>query len=170
MLDALFQHLGILLDFDGKLLSGFWDVEALDEVSEEYLRNLKIGYRAKTLIKQAQPFRNDLLDEFTLRELPSFELRKRLLSLYGVGPASVGYLLFEVFKRYDELDYISPWEQKIYSRVLFNKEIIPQDVILSHIEQRWGSWKMLAMHYLFEDLFWRRKTDSIPWLEELIRL
>jgi len=29
---------------------------------------------------------------------------------------------------------------------------------------------MLAAHYLFEDLFWQRKTQKIPWLEDLIRL
>lgn len=170
MLDALFRNLGAPLDFDGQHLSSFWKVEALDEVSEEYLRTLKLGYRAITLKRQAIPFRNGLLDEFALRRLPSSELRGNLLSLYGVGPASVGYLMFEVFKRYDTLDYISPWEQKIYSRVLFEKDIVPQEEILSHAEQRWGSWKMLALHYVFEDLFWRRRTESLPWLEDLIRL
>jgi len=79
-------------------------------------------------------------------------------------------LMFEVFKRYDVLDYISPWEQKIYSRLLFNKESVDVNKILSEITERWGKWKMLAIHYVFEDLFWQRKNEEIPWLEELIRL
>jgi hypothetical protein len=29
---------------------------------------------------------------------------------------------------------------------------------------------MLAAHYLFEDLFWRRRNEPAEWLEELIRL
>jgi hypothetical protein len=29
---------------------------------------------------------------------------------------------------------------------------------------------MLAAHYLFEDLIWQRKNQSIPRLEDLIRL
>jgi hypothetical protein len=29
---------------------------------------------------------------------------------------------------------------------------------------------MLAAHYLFEDLFWRRKNEPVEWLEKLIRL
>jgi hypothetical protein len=42
--------------------------------------------------------------------------------------------------------------------------------ILAYAAQRWGRWKMLATHYLFEDLFWQRKNQSILWLEDLIRL
>jgi 3-methyladenine DNA glycosylase/8-oxoguanine DNA glycosylase len=78
--------------------------------------------------------------------------------------------MFEVFKRYDALDYISPWEQKIYSRLLFHRELVDKEVILDEVNARWGEWKMLAMHYIFEDLFWQRKTQHIAWLEELIRL
>ena len=29
---------------------------------------------------------------------------------------------------------------------------------------------MLAVHYIWEDLFWQRRNTSIPWLEKLIRL
>jgi hypothetical protein len=42
--------------------------------------------------------------------------------------------------------------------------------ILAYAAQRWGKWKMLAVHDLFEDLFWQRKNQSIPGLEDLIRL
>jgi len=27
-----------------------------------------------------------------------------------------------------------------------------------------------AVHYFWEDLYWRRKTEPVPWLEALIRL
>ena len=39
------------------------------------------------------------------------------MALYGVGPASVWYILSDVFHHLDELNHISPWEQKIYSKV-----------------------------------------------------
>jgi 3-methyladenine DNA glycosylase/8-oxoguanine DNA glycosylase len=93
-----------------------------------------------------------------------------LLDIYGVGPASVWYLLFGQFKRYDAFEYISPWEQKIYARILFNAEQAAPSAILNEVERRWGRWKMLAAHLLFEDLFWQRKHAPVPWLEELIRL
>lgn len=77
--------------------------------------------------------------------------------------------MFEVFHRYDAFEHISPWEQRIYSRLLFDEALVPAERILAEVERRWGRWKMLAAHYLFEDLFWRRRHEPAPWLEELIR-
>jgi len=38
-------------------------------------------------------------------------------------------------------------------------------------QKRWGRWKRLATHYLWEDIFWQRKEGrKIPWLEKEIRL
>lgn len=170
MLENLFQAYGLKIQFDEKTLSGFWSPKSIHEASEEELRALKLGYRAKTFKRQAEVFASGEMDEIELRSLPSNDLKARLLTLYGIGPASVWYLLFEVFKRYDAFDYISPWEQKIYSRILFNEELVDTTKILQEVDARWGKWKMLAAHYIFEDLFWQRKTQHIPWLEALIRL
>ncbi|OIN87807.1 MAG: hypothetical protein AUJ50_02510 [Candidatus Aenigmarchaeota archaeon CG1_02_38_14] len=79
-------------------------------------------------------------------------------------------MLFEVFHRYDALDYISPWEQKIYSKILFDKELAESKKILDFLNQKYGKYKMLAAHCLFTDLFWRHKKKKINWLEKEIRL
>lgn len=170
MLESLFKAYGSTVSFDGKELSAFWPPEAIEQTTEEHLRSLKVGYRAKTFKRQAHPFACDEIDEFHLRSLPTDALKSILLELYGVGPASVWYLLFEVFKRYDAFEYISPWEQRIFSRLLFDQELVDGQAILDEVNRRWGKWKMLAAHYLFEDLFWQRQTQPIPWLEALIRL
>ena len=44
------------------------------------------------------------------------------------------------------------------------------DLLLQTFEQRFGKYKMLAVHYIWEDLFWRRKHEHVEWLEKLIRL
>ncbi len=170
MLDNLFRAYGTLLHFDGQALYGFWPPEALDAAPEEDLRALKVGYRARSLKRISNQLARGELDPKTLRRLPNGELKQELLKLYGVGPATVWYLMFGVFHRYDAFDHISPWEQKIYSRLLFDREWVPAEQILAEVERRWGRWKMLAAHYLFEDLFWRRQHAPVPWLEELIRL
>jgi len=174
MTENLFQHYGMRLAFDGRKLSAFWQPQVLYEASEEELRALKVGYRAKSLKRQAGSFVAGsglpFLDEAELRQLPTPELKNRLLSIYGIGPASVWYLLFGQFKRYDAFETISPWEQKIFSRLLYGQELVDAKTILADVSQRWGPWKMLAAHLLFEDLFWRRKNEPLPWLEELIRL
>jgi len=93
-----------------------------------------------------------------------------LNKLYGVGPASASILLFEALHHYDTIEKKGPWEQQIYSRILFNKELVPTQTLLKEINKRYGKWKTLAMHYILEDLFWKRKTQKIEWLEKLIRL
>jgi len=170
MLDNLFRAYGDLLHFDGQALYGFWQPQALDAAPEEDLRALKVGYRAKSLKRISGQLARGECDDSALRCLPNDELKRALLKLYGVGPATVWYLMFEVFHRNDAFDHISPWEQKIYSRLLFDQELVPAEQVLAEVERRWGRWKTLAAHYLFEDLFWRRANAPLPWLEDLIRL
>jgi len=170
MLDNLFQAYGSLAHFDRQALYSFWPPEVLDAAPEEDLRALKVGYRAKSLRRISSQFARGEIDATALRRLSNVELKRELLKLYGVGPATASYLMSEVFHRYDAFEHVPPWEQRIYSRLLFDEELVPAERILAEVQQRWGCWKMLAAHYLFEDLFWRREHESVPWLEELIRL
>lgn len=170
MMENLFQAYGYKLAFDGQERSCFWTPAQLATVSEEDLRALKVGYRAKSILRLSQSFAQGLIDENTLRTYPKDLLRSELLKIYGIGPASVWYLMFEIFHHYDALETISPWEQKIYSQLLFQQELVEKEKIMAHVTDRWGKWRMLAMHYIFEDLFWQRKEGKIDWLEELIRL
>ena len=170
MLDNLFRVYGTLLRFDGQALYSFWSPGVLDAALEEDLRALKVGYRAKSLKRISSQFAHGKVDAKALRRLSSEELKRELLKFYGVGPATAWYLMFEVFHRYDAFEHVSPWEQRIYSRLLFDEELVPAEQILAEVEGRWGCWKMLAAHYLLEDLFWRREHEPVPWLEELIRL
>lgn len=170
MMENLFRHYGTLAQFDEKDLYAFWMPGRIDAVDEAELRSLKVGYRAKNLKRQAANFASGIVDEHAWRTLDKEALKNKLLALYGIGPATVQYILFEVFHHYDALEYIPPWEQKIYSRLLFERDLVDTSLLLTEIDRRFGKWKMLAMHYIFEDLFWKRKNDTIPWLEELIRL
>jgi len=170
MMEALLGRYGTKVRFDGKELYAFWEPKRLHRASEQELRELKVGYRAKYLKKTSEDFVEQVVDEFKLRQMTMEEAKKELDKLYGVGPASASILLFETLHHYDTIEKIGPWEQKIYSRLLFNKELIPVEKILQEIHKRYGKWKTLAMHYIFEDLFWKRKTQKIEWLEKLIRL
>jgi 3-methyladenine DNA glycosylase/8-oxoguanine DNA glycosylase len=102
--------------------------------------------------------------------LPREAAAKRLREIYGVGPATAWYLLFESLKHLDAFDHVSPWEQKVLSRLLFDRDLVPPEHILAEARKRWGQWRMLAVHYIFEDLFWRHKNDRVEWLDALIRL
>ena len=172
MMQVLFEKYGRLLEFDGKKLWCFWESGALVNVSEEELRSLKIGYRAKFIKKIDEQFGHGEIDEMELRNSDMETQRRELLKLYGVGPATVWYLLFDVFHRFDFFEHISPWEQKIYSKLFFDRDPenpVPVEKLLKYFE-KFGKYKQLAVHYIWEDLWWKRKYDRIPWLEKLIRI
>lgn len=61
------------------------------------MRALKAGYRAKSIKKIDDQFANELINEMELREKDKETQTAELLKLYGVGPATVWYLLFDVF-------------------------------------------------------------------------
>ncbi len=173
MLETLFQTYGARLAYDRQCLSCFWEPPILGQTSEEALRALKVGYRAKSFLRVTEAFTGQAIDEFTLRQQPLETQRQALLGLYGVGPASVGYILFDVFHQLDDFQHISPWEQKIYSRLFFGldpENPAPVPALLDYFNTQFAGYRALAVHYLWEDLFWRRKHEPVEWLEKLIRL
>jgi len=170
MLENLFNKLGKKVKFDDKILSTFWEPRAIAKTPEQTLRDLKLGYRAKFLKRISEQFAKGEIDEFKMRRMPKEEVKKEALKLYGIGPASVEYLLFEDFYHCDALETIPPWEQKIMSKLLFNKKLVSTNKILNFFRKRYKGWEKLAFHYIWEDIFWKRKTQHIDWLEKEIRL
>lgn len=170
MLENLFDKFGKKVKFGGRVLSTFWQPEDIHKASEESLRALKLGYRARFIKKISSQFFKGELDEFKMRELPREELKQQALELYGIGPASVEYLLFEDFYHCDVLETIPPWEQKIFSKLIFNKKLVSDKKLLDFFKKRYKGWEKLASHYIWEDIFWKRKTHQIDWLEKEIRL
>lgn len=170
MMNALLDKYGTKLKFDNKEIFAMWQPRDLQKVSEQDLRNLKVGYRAKFIKRLSQDFTEGKIDEQKLRKLDKENARKELMKLYGVGPETSRILLFEVCHHYDTFDHIAPWQQKIYSRLFYKKPLVPVNKIRDDIKKQYGRYSMLAVHYIWEDIFWRRKNEKIDWLEKEIRL
>lgn len=171
MYDNLIEQFGTQIYFAGCADSTIWNPGRMKDVTEETLRSLKVGYRAKRILKTDEQFDTGEFDELEMRSLSVDDQREKLLSIYGVGPATAWYLLFDVFHNWDYIDHVSPWEQKIYSKIFFNQNPespVPVEMILKHFEQ-FAPYKHLAVHYFWEDLWWRHKTNEVDWLKKLIR-
>ena len=172
MFKEFLENFGTEVKFDDKTLLCFWSVGDLENITEQDLRDLKVGYRAKAIKRLDEYFSKGLINETELRSKDRETQRTELLKLYGVGPATVWYLLFDVFHHWDFFNHVSPWEQKIYSKVFFDHDPenpVPVEKLLKHFE-KFGEYKQLAVHYIWEDLWWKRKNEHILWLEKLIRI
>jgi 3-methyladenine DNA glycosylase/8-oxoguanine DNA glycosylase len=159
------------LEFDNKKLYAYWSPRDLDNVSEDDLRKLKLGYRARTIKRISESFSKGEINEFELRKTLLDKTKEKLLGLYGVGPATLQIIMAGYFRNYESFELRGRlWEQKLISRILFNKKLVSENKILNELEKRYGKWKYLAFHYLLQNLFWQHKTQKIPWLEKEIRL
>ena len=171
MTNDMLAKYGIKALFDGKEVYGFWKPEEMAKANEDELRKLKVGYRAKLFIKTSETFVKEKVDEYALRKMNAEEAKKELLKIYGVGPETARILLHEALHHYGIFEHVSPWQQKIYSRLLFNKELVPVEKIIVYVNKNWGEYAALAAGYIWEDIFWRRKQgEKIEWLEKEIRL
>ncbi|HCM82771.1 MAG: DNA-3-methyladenine glycosylase II [Candidatus Gottesmanbacteria bacterium GW2011_GWB1_44_11c] len=171
MMQILFEKYGTQVKYAGKKLWCFWEPGGLKNVSENELRDLKLGYRAKSIKKIDDQFVNGKMDEIALRREDVETQKKELLKLFGVGPATVWYLLFDVFHQYDFFSLISPWEQKIYSKLFFHRDSelsVPVAKLIAYFK-RFKPYQQLAVNYVWEDLWWQHKKKPIPWLKKEIR-
>jgi 3-methyladenine DNA glycosylase/8-oxoguanine DNA glycosylase len=170
MTHSLLEAFGTRISFDSKSLFAMWLPEDLAEVQEDELRALKIGYRARFLKRLSDDFARGTVNEVELRTLDPVLARKALLKLYGVGPETANILLYPACHRYAALNHIAPWQQKIYSRLFYDKALVPARKILRDFNREYGEYASLKVGYVFEDLFWRHSRKPIPWLQKEIRL
>jgi len=171
MTKAMLEKYGIRVKFDNKVLYYFWTPKEIVNVPEKELKSLKVGYRAKLFIKTSKTFIKESISEQELRKMSVEEAKNKLLKIYGVGPETARILLVEAFHHYDIFEHVASWQQKIYSRLLFNKKLVPTKKIIKYVKKKWGKWANLAASYIWEDIFWQRKQGkNIEWLEKEIRL
>ncbi len=170
MLQSLFERYGREVSFDGRKLWAFWEPESIVDSSEEELRSLRLGYRARTLKRQADQLVSGIIDENELRKVRDRTvLAETLDTIYGVGSQSAWYMASEFFHFYDALDYVSPWEGKIVGRILFRRKNSVRRV-QDFLTKRYGEFRLLAFSYLLIDLFWQHRKSPVEWLSHLVRL
>ncbi|MFF4270134.1 hypothetical protein [Streptomyces sp. NPDC001536] len=157
---------------DGTVLPALWSPQTIAESSEEELRSLKVGYRARTIDRLSRQFAESPGLEAELLAMTDPEaLRQGLLGLYGVGPATVGYLSYAWFKQLDDLVYVAPWECKILGRLLLDRPDAQSPELIAEARARWSPYTMQALNAVFESVFWKRAEGVGPaWLDELILL
>lgn len=174
MAKDLAHNLGGSYQFpDGTILYGFWNPSELIKFGESQLRDLRLGYRSKSLVRFSEQFHAQPDLEAKLLDMRSDpdSLHAHIREIHSVGPASAGYIMFEWFKFVDEFNHVSPWERKILSKLLFDNFDIPATDIIQYCRKRWAPYTMLAVHAVFEAIFWCRVQGKGPeWLDELIRL
>jgi 3-methyladenine DNA glycosylase/8-oxoguanine DNA glycosylase len=123
--------------------------ERLAQVDDSTLReDCRMGYRAPYVVELSQRVASGKLDLEALKtnSLSTFELRKELLGIKGVGGYAAANLLM-LLGRYDYVP-VDSWALKVVSNEFFGGEKVTPRQVLSTFE-KWGKWQGLA--YWFWD-------------------
>ncbi len=167
MMENMLSSFGGRVDYAGKQLYVFYTPQNIAQSSEQKLRDLKVGYRARFLMEIAKHFStNPDLGE-RLKTMDFEEAKEELMEIRGVGPYSARIALFQYLRRPNEINFDS-WKRKIFSNIFFGNEDEPMDKVEKEAKERWGSWGGYAGLYVIEDLFvrkpelqyWRKKNGS----------
>ena len=123
--------------------------ERLAASNEATLREqTRLGYRAPYVLELARKVASGSLDLEALKhsDLPTPELRKRLLAIKGIGGYAVAVLLM-ILGRYDAIP-VDTWALKSVSNEWYDGEPVGKAEVEAAFE-RWGEWRGLA--YWFWD-------------------
>jgi len=117
--------------------------------SPEVLKEaVRVGYRAPAIHELAVRVASGELDleSFKTSDLPTLELRKKLLDIKGVGPYAAANLLM-ILGRGDFIP-VDSWAMKLVSHEWYDGEPVTPNQVEEHFET-WGEFKGLA--YWFWD-------------------
>lgn len=117
--------------------------------SPEVLREaVRVGYRAPSIHELAVRVASGELDLESLKtsDLPTLELRKKLLDIKGVGPYAAANLLM-ILGRSDFIP-VDSWAMKLVSHEWYDGEPVTPKQVEEHFEA-WGEFRGLA--YWFWD-------------------
>ncbi len=164
MCQNMLEKYGTLLCFAGTELYAMWRPGELKATDEE-LRALKVGYRAKNILRITEHFAQNKIDEPGLRKLSTEKLEKELLKIYGVGKQTVFYIIGKT----EYLKHIPLWERKILSKYIFDKDLCDEKFLVNWFREQYGQWCGLALSLIFEDIFYQHKEKPILWMKEIMR-
>ena len=112
IIERLCRELGERKDFCGKEYYTFPTAYTLSQKNVTFYRNVGLGYRAEYVKALADKIANGY-NVNSLSQLPTEQLKKELISLYGVGPKVADCVLLFGFHRSDSFP-VDTWLEKVY--------------------------------------------------------
>lgn len=125
---------------------------AIARSTEQFLRKrIRAGYRALYLLEFAKDVAGKKLDPESFRSspLPTLELRKKLISIKGIGPYAADNLL-KLLGRYDYLGLDSWVRKRYYDKFQKGKSV--DDKTIERRYRSYGEWRGL--------FFWLEMTQE----------
>ena len=148
----LIENYSPTLTLDGRTYYAFPSPASILSMGIEGLREIKLSTRkAEYILDVAAGIENGTLDLEGLRRLPDDQVANKLLSLRGVGPWTVQWLLIRAFGRPNAFPSGDLVLQRLISRLYFQGQRLSEQEV-EKFSQRWSPCRSLFTTYLFTAL------------------
>lgn len=132
---------------DGRAMYNFPEVDKLIDVSEEELRDCKVGFRAPYICEAVRKVYNGEIKEENLKNLNVTLARDTLMSIKGVGEKVANcVLLFGL--GFTDVFPVDVWMKRIMETMYFEGDT-KKNIIESKAYEMFGEYAGYAQQYLF---------------------
>ncbi len=134
--------------YNGADFYSFPDVSELSKATEEELMECKVGFRAKYILS-AVSFVLENPDEFIkMKELPTENLREKLISIKGVGPKVSDCVMLFSCQKHDVFP-TDVWVKRVMSYFYFDNTEVSIKQIHKKAYDSFNEYAGYAQQYLF---------------------
>ena len=132
---------------DGREVYSFPNLEKLHKVSEEELRDCRVGFRASYIVDAVEKVYSGAIREEEFRSMGAGDARKKLMSIRGVGEKVANCVILFGLGFTDAFP-VDVWMKRIMEHLYFEGET-KNDVIEKYAYEKYGKYAGYAQQYLF---------------------
>lgn len=148
MRDEIAKKYGGQIERNGRTYYRFPTLEELSKATEDELRNIGVGYRAKYIVETVKIMQDDFPSEKELKEMTYSEAKEELLKLYGVGEKVADcVLLFSL--GFLEAYPVDTWADKVLKKHYEDLHSDDYEELSQNMRNYFGEYSGYAQEYLF---------------------
>ena len=158
IIERMSAKYGQEIKFRGTSYYTFPTIDELSQASVKDLKDLGLGFRDRYVYETTKKIKEGKINLENLKQEPTNEVRKQLLTLTGVGPKVADcIMLFSTLKRFDVFP-VDVWVRRVMNDLYIHNEDetkVNKKQIQEIARDKFGALEGIAQQYLF---YWKREA------------
>lgn len=158
IIERMSAKYGQEIKFRGTSYYTFPTIDELSQASVKDLKDLGLGFRDRYVYETTKKIKEGKINLENLKQEPTNEVRKQLLTLTGVGPKVADcIMLFSTLKRFDVFP-VDVWVRRVMNDLYMHNEDetkVNKKQIQEIARDKFGALEGIAQQYLF---YWKRES------------
>lgn len=158
IIERMSAKYGQEIKFRGTSYYTFPTIDELSQASVKDLKDLGLGFRDRYVYETTKKIKEGNINLENLKQEPTNEVRKQLLTLTGVGPKVADcIMLFSTLKRFDVFP-VDVWVRRVMNDLYIHNEDetkVNKKQIQEIARDKFGALEGIAQQYLF---YWKRES------------